>query len=197
RLTGLSGAQLPGRSFWEACPEAAGTPLHREYLRAANDRTPAEFDYRSEQWNRWLHVKVYPAPEGGISVFFSDITARRAAEEALRQSEERFRGVFESSAVGVAILTVDARFLQVNQAFCRITGYGEEELLSLDCTTITHKDDAPEMIRLIGELLEGKRQSFFLEKRYFTKSGRLIWVATSFAAMRHERGCPEHLIVRT
>lgn len=83
---------------------------------------------------------------GGINMLV-DITERKGADEALRRSEERFRGVFETSLVGVVILTPDARFLQVNRAFCSITGYSEGELRARDWAGITHPDDREECDR--------------------------------------------------
>jgi PAS domain S-box-containing protein len=130
---------------------------------------------------------------GGINMLV-DITARKAAEEALRRSEERFRGVFESSAAGVAIMTLDAHFLQANRAFCEITGYSEEELRNTDSASITHPDDRPVMKKLIGQLLAGEIPTFVHEKRYFTKDGRTIRVTNSVSAARDARGRPEYLI---
>lgn len=131
---------------------------------------------------------------GGMHVLV-DTTERRAVEEALRESEERFRGVFESSAIGVAVTMLDGRFIEANQAFCSITGYTEQELRALDCDTLTHPDDRAGMWRLIGQLVSAEIPTFVLEKRYQRKDGRTIWVQNSVSAMRDAGGRPEHLIV--
>jgi len=123
-----------------------------------------------------------------------DVTERKRSQEALRRSEERFRGFFKSSAIGVAILSLDARFLEVNRAFCSITGYCEEELCGLDSARFTHPDDCAAMRELIGRLTAGEIPSFVLEQRYCTKDGRTLWVSNSMSLMRDQRGRPEYLI---
>jgi PAS domain S-box-containing protein len=130
---------------------------------------------------------------GGINMLV-DITERKRSQEALRRSEERFRGFFKSSAIGVAILSLDARFLEVNRAFCSITGYAEEELCALDCARLTHPDDYGPIRELIGQLTAGEIPTFAVESRYFTKDGRTLWVNNSVSLMRDQRGRPEYLI---
>jgi PAS domain S-box-containing protein len=123
-----------------------------------------------------------------------DITDRKQAEAASRQTEERLRAIFNSSAVGVAVLTPDARFLQVNKAFCSITGYSEAELQALDCVTLTHPDDCARMRLQIEQLLAGDIQTFVIEKRYFRKDGKMIWVQSSVSLTRDAGNQPANII---
>ena len=123
-----------------------------------------------------------------------DITDRRLAENALRESGEMLRAIFNSSAVGVAVLTTEGRFLQVNQAFSAITGYSEAELRQLDCAALTHGDDCARMWEQIGQLLAGDIQTFVIEKRYFRKNGEMIWVQDSVSLTRDAGNRPANII---
>ena len=130
---------------------------------------------------------------GGINMLV-DITDRKAGDQALRRSEERFRGVFDTSVVGVAILALDTHFLRANSAFCSITGYSEDELRTLDSTSLTHPDDREQTKLLIEDLFSRQIPAFVLEGRYFTKDGRIIWVNSSVSLIRDGCGRPECLI---
>lgn len=113
---------------------------------------------------------------------------------AAEQSESRFRGVFQSSAIGVAILTPDAKFRLVNPAFCHITGYSEEELQSMDCPQLTHPDDCEATEDLVSSVIAGNIPSFSTEVRYFRKTGELVWVNSSVSLMRDVHRKPQYLI---
>ncbi|NWG16520.1 MAG: PAS domain S-box protein [Chloroflexi bacterium] len=117
-----------------------------------------------------------------------DVTERKRAEAALRESEARFRAVFDESAIGIAVGNVDGYLLFVNPAFCKMLGYRDDELTGLHYSQITHPDDRPAEQNLAVELIEGKRASYQLEKRYVHKDGTLIWVRVSASAIRDENG---------
>jgi PAS domain S-box-containing protein len=94
-----------------------------------------------------------------------DIDDRKQAEQALRKSEERWRSVFENSAIGVALTDLNGRFLATNHVYQTIVGYSEKELHALYFLDITHEDYREANWALITELLEGKRQQFQIEKK--------------------------------
>ena len=104
---------------------------------------------------------------------------RRRDEEQLKKSEERWRAVFENSAVGIVVQSGDrhGRFLAANAAYQRMLGYSAEELRTLTFVDITYEADREANRRLAAELLEGKRQSFQLIKRNRRKDGSLMWVS--------------------
>ena len=118
---------------------------------------------------------------GGIEFVgaVSDVTPRRRAEEALRKSEERWRSVFENSAIGVALTDLNGRFVTTNHVFQTMTGYTEEELRALSFLDVTHEDYREGNWALITELLEGKRRQFQIEKKYRRKDGSLVWVSNN------------------
>src|SRR5712672_2723781 len=109
-----------------------------------------------------------------------DIEDRKRAEQALRKSEERWRSVFENSAIGVALTDSNGRFLATNHVYQTIVGYTEKELGALCFLDVTHEDYREANWALITELLEGKRQQFQIEKRYLRKDGSSIWVSYFF-----------------
>src|SRR5205807_7836464 len=108
-----------------------------------------------------------------------DIEDRKRAEQALRKSEERWRSVFENSAIGVALTDLNGRFLATNHVYQTIVGYTEEELRALYFLDVTHEDYREANWALITELLEGKRRQFQIEKKYLRKDGSSIWVRNS------------------
>jgi PAS domain S-box-containing protein len=133
----------------------------------------------------------------GFVKVFRDRTAERAIEESLRESEERFRSTFANASIGMALTGMDGRFVQVNDAFCRITGYSREELNAVDLVSLTYPDDRARKIALTERMLAGKIPSFVIEKRYRKKNGRVVWVRNSVSLARDANGQPAHLIVLT
>lgn len=91
-----------------------------------------------------------------------------------RSGEACFRSAFEYAAIGMALVSGDGRWLQVNRALCDLLGYTEDELLRLTLGDITHPDDLDADLKLITEMLDGKRNSYQVEKRYFKKQGETI-----------------------
>ncbi len=113
-------------------------------------------------------------------------------EEAQKQSEALFRAVFDNAAVGISQLSVDGRFLQINQALCEIIGYGREEVLagSLTFQQITFPEDLARDLENVNKLLRNELSRYDMEKRYVRKSGELVWVSLSVILLRNEAGEP-------
>jgi PAS domain S-box-containing protein len=108
----------------------------------------------------------------------------------LRESEERFRSAFEFAAIGKALVSVDGRWLRVNQALCRIVGYSAEEMVGKKFQAITHPEDLADDLNRLNELLQGTRTHYEMEKRYIHKAGHVIWILLSVSLLRDERGDP-------
>jgi PAS domain S-box-containing protein len=111
-----------------------------------------------------------------ILVVCQDITERKRMEQALQESEERFRATFNQVAVGIGHVAPDGRWLRINQKYCDIVGYTEEELKALTIKEITHPDDLETSMHHFQLLLEGKLGNYSLEKRYICKDGSTVWV---------------------
>jgi PAS domain S-box-containing protein len=119
---------------------------------------------------------------------------RTVAEEALRKSEERWRAVFENSAIGVALTDQSGRFLATNSAFQKMLGYTDEEIGTLTFLEITHEDYRESNWQLVAELLEGKRRQFQIEKQYRRKDGRFIWVSNNVSVVPGSKSMPRFLM---
>ncbi len=132
---------------------------------------------------RTLECHTRPLDHGGIVYVTDDITARRQAEEALRHSEEQFRGAFETSAAGMALHDLDGRYLKVNETFCDILGYSEQEILQLNWRDLTHPDDVEATEALDKDSIEGSEHKFIMEKRYVHKDGQVVWARVSSSVL--------------
>jgi PAS domain S-box-containing protein len=128
--------------------------------------------------------------------FAIDITERRRMEEALRESEERFRTAMMYAPIGMALMGLEGRFLAVNAALCEIVGYNEADLLNLTFQDITYPDDLDADLANAQRLLEGAIRSYQMEKRYFHKQGRVIWILLSGALVRSPAGAPLYFIAQ-
>lgn len=109
-------------------------------------------------------------------------------------SEDVFRKAFEYSTNGVAIVAPNGRWLRVNRSFCHITGYSEEELLSLDCLSITHPDDHVLSIRYGIEMVSGQIPFLQFEMRFIHKLGHTVWVMLSSNLYCDDANCPLYCI---
>jgi len=146
----------------------------------------------------YAQISYNPDIAGGkVKGFFAmvtDITQRRQGEQALRKSEMRFRKVLETAPIGMALVALDNRFKQVNQAFCRISGYSWEELVNLTIADITHPEDNQSYQSVVQRLKNGEIDSYELEKRYIHKSGNIVWVQLTAALLRDDTGKPIQII---
>ena len=103
--------------------------------------------------------------------------AYKVMEEALRGSEDRFRKLVQGAPLGIVFLDEQSRYVKVNQAFCHMVGYQEDELIGQTYAFLTHPDDLSQSMALATDMLDNKQLGFQLEKRYIRKDGQTIWVS--------------------
>ena len=153
-----------------------------------------EFSYEHEgDTIVWLHIVAVKLNDG-LAVTFRNITDRKRAEIALRDSEERFRAIFEQAAVGIAKTALCGQFMRVNPGFCQIVRYAESELLQQNWQAITHPDDIEADREYVSLLLSGDIKTFSLEKRLLCKDEAVRWANVTVSAMRDAKGTPQYLI---
>ncbi|HDZ09658.1 sensor domain-containing diguanylate cyclase [Pseudohongiella sp.] len=126
----------------------------------------------------------------------TDIDRQKSLELALSESDQRFRGAFESAAVGMALVGLAGEWLEVNQAILDMLQYDEDELLKLTFQDITHPDDLELDLQHLEALTAGKIPSYQMEKRYFCKDGSIIWIVLSASMVRDGNGEPLHYIAQ-
>jgi PAS domain S-box-containing protein len=183
-------------------------PESREFISNRRDKVargepvPVEFEYdilRKDGLTRTLLATSSRfILEGRLytQTTFQDITERKRAEEALRESEERFRRMFQNSAAGMVLVDPGFRFLQANESYCRMLGYSESELRNRTFQDVTHPDDQTIGIELTRQVLAGKREGFQIEKRYIRKDGTVVWGLVSSTLIRDAQGKPLHFITQ-
>jgi PAS domain S-box-containing protein len=123
-----------------------------------------------------------------------EVGERRRADARLLESEARFRATFEQAAVGVAHVTLEGRFMWVNNEFCRMTGYDADELRALTYQALTAPEDQAESEEARQALLEGAQRVYAAEKRYQRKDGTLLWVNVVTTPLCSEDGNPLYFI---
>lgn len=124
----------------------------------------------------------------------SDITIDRAMQDALRESEERARAVFEQAAVGIAYVAPDGRWIDVNKRLCMILGYERSYLLTTTFQDITFPADLEADLQYISRVLRNEIETYSMEKRYIRADGSVIWVNLTVSLVRDEGGEPEYFI---
>ena len=190
----LSREEIIGKSVWEVLGEEAWAEV-RPHMEAGFAGQTVEYETELNYQRcgkRWIHAVYTPHRDAldqvvGLVVMVNDITARKRAEEALREGDERFRAVANQATVGVARSDFAGRFTFANPRFCEIVGYTEAELLEKRMQDITHPEDLPANLEKFHRLAR-EGADFVIEKRYIRKDGRVIWVNNSVSAVRDAQG---------
>jgi PAS domain S-box-containing protein len=171
-----------GVAIWKVMPLALALPSTAQ-LERANGLLGAEIGQRqrAEAALREANAELEQRVAARTADLQDEVVRRRNTEATLRASEERWRSMFEASAVGIAVLDQQHHFAATNEALQKMVGYSGEELQSLGPLDITHQDDREATQKLIEDVLNGKRQDLPTETRYRRKDNKVIWVRVSAA----------------
>ncbi len=186
--------ELVGHSFIPLIPEEDQLLVAKELASLNQDKPVSSYEHRvilqngEMRWQQWTDLAIFN-DVGNIIEYQAvgqDITQRKKAEEALRESEERFRNIFEKGPLGMCLIGLDYSFLKVNAALCNLVEYSEDELIGKSFLHITHHEDK----KISQVLFTRKTQISQLEKRYITKSGKVIWINLTCAVINDHDGNP-------
>ncbi|MBN1691980.1 MAG: PAS domain S-box protein [Dehalococcoidales bacterium] len=139
-----------------------------------------------------LSSKVFYDKEGKAktSMIIRDVSERKQAEEAIVESEERFRQIFQEGPLGIVLSSLDYRFTMVNDQYCKMFGYSEQEMLSMTFKDISFPEDAQIDQQNLEKLKKGELPYYHREKRYINKNGDIIWGDIKVTILRDKSGNP-------
>ena len=123
-----------------------------------------------------------------------DLTERKRAEQALRDSQQRLQATYERAPIGISEASPEGKYVGVNEEFCRILGYTKYEILRCRIKDLTHKEDYPREITLYRQLVAGEIPFYRIEKRYVRKNGTIIWAEILRSIVRDSNGAPLYTI---
>lgn len=123
-----------------------------------------------------------------------DVTEQKRAQEAIRQSEERFRRYFELGLIGMAMTSPDKRWIDFNDQLCVMFGYSREELKQLTWADVTAPEDLDVNVAQFQRVFAGEINGYSLEKRFIHKSGRVVHAVISSSAVRNADGTIDHFV---
>jgi len=200
RLMGYAEPECLGRRFDEFIRPDFRAQAERFYGHQFVRKTPTtyfEFPARTKDGLEiWFGQNVQLMQQDGRVAGFSavarDITERKRIEQALQESEGRLRSLFDASPIGLSILDLAGHYIQVNEAFVRMTGYSDEELRTRTFLDITHPEDREPNATFAAQAALGEIRSYQVEKRYVRKDSTLIWVHVTGTVLRNHAGQVTH-----
>ncbi|HWE94723.1 MAG TPA: PAS domain S-box protein, partial [Tepidisphaeraceae bacterium] len=169
-------------------------------------RGPGTYDVeyrvrRSDGEYRWFKTRGVPIRDGDGSIFkwfgtCTDITDAKLAEEALRESEERFRNYFELSLTPMAITAPGKNWLRVNERLCELLGYRVEELRARTWAELTHPDDLAADVAQFERMMRGEVDGYSLEKRFLHRDAKVVHTLLSVRAVRRPDGQVDYCLAQ-
>jgi PAS domain S-box-containing protein len=188
--------QFLGRRFDEILPRPVAEQFTVATARAANtgERVKVEYALEIRGVMRDYEALIVRSEEGALVCSVRNVTDRKQAELRLRESEERFRGAFSHSAIGLALVSLEGRWLQVNSALCRMFGYSEAELTGTTFQALTRREDLAPNLELMRRALDGEISHYELEKRYIHRDGHTITAFLTVSLVRDVHNRPLYFV---
>ncbi len=203
QMYGWRADEVLGHHIWEVVPVELSDDERAEALKELEEkgRFRAEaVTYRKDGtpvYVEGITIALRQEQQGQITGYVNirrDITERKRAENALRQSEERSRRYFDLGLIGMASTSPEKRFLEVNNELCRLLGYDRDELLQKTWAEITHPDDLAAEVTQFDRVMSGEIDGYALDKRWICKDGSSIYTIMSRQCMRRADGSVDYFV---
>jgi PAS domain S-box-containing protein len=177
---------LIGKNIWTEFPEGVGQPFYQMYYQAIATQQALQLEEYYPPWSRWFENRIYPSPEG-ISIFFQDITPRKQAEIALRESEQKYASLTATVPVGIFRTDVQGNNLYHNDRWCEITGLTLPESMGEGWIKALHPDDQERISTTWHQAIQ-TNQPFQSEHRLIRPNGDIVWVYAQASAEKNAEG---------
>ncbi|CAN5795349.1 hypothetical protein BH23ACT11_BH23ACT11_10650 [soil metagenome] len=187
--------ELLGVRVAAAFPESTNSRFYAECRKVAASGQESHFEEYYDPLGKWFEVHAY-SQQDGLGIYFRDVTERKRGEEQLREAERRFHSAFDNTPVGMALVSFQGRYMQVNNAFCELLGYSEEALLEKTYMDLTYPEDYEVSQSYVRQLDSGALDKYTLEKRYVHAEGYPIWVSLSISLVKDSGGDPAYYVAQ-
>ena len=203
RLLRRSRRQLIGTTF-AICVAKEDTQLFLDHLRACRSSDgPITTELHLKQRDgenipvQLSSTATFALMKDGACLYQTaifDLTERKRAEQALRDSQQRLQATYERAPIGISEASPEGKYVGVNEEFCLILEYTKDEILRCRIKDLTHKEDYPREITLYRQLVAGEIPFYRIEKRYVRKNGTIIWAEILRSIVRDSNGAPLYTI---
>ncbi|MCX4186555.1 PAS domain-containing protein [Methylophaga sp. OBS4] len=186
---------------WERIHADDRTLITQAMEESARGMRPLHGEWRvqhPEKGEIWVACRSTPESDADNEIvwhgYFHDITKHKRVDEALRESEERFRHAFEFAGIGMGILSTDGRWLRANHSICEMLGYSEEALRQMTYQDLTYPDDLLRGREEVRRLIAGEIPYMQIEKRYRHRDGHYLWAKLTTSIVRDDRDEPLYFV---
>ncbi len=186
-----------GKKTTEVLSPDVAEPFERHIQLALSTRQVQVFEYQLTPINGVVsdfEARIAPVGEDEVLCIVRDISDKKRAETTIRESEHRFRAIFEHAPVGINYLDLNTMSRRINQRWCDILGYSKDELININFQELTHPDDRTFDDQYIVKLLSGEIANYYIEKRYIRQDGSSVWVTLTVSLVRDSNGTPQSMI---
>jgi PAS domain S-box-containing protein len=177
-MFGMPRAEMLGKTLWQCFPTAVGSESERQFRHAMDTRSSVHFELLSQRLNRWISLGAFPLA-GGLSVHVEDIDDRKRAEQALRESEERYRRLVETAQEGIWMMDAETKTSYVNRAMAEMLGYTPAEMLGRPVYDFMDDAARPEALAHTERCKQGQSQRHDFRFRRKDGSDFYAYVSTN------------------